>query len=361
MSDLDQVLRLWQHLEVSGEDCVLATIVRVDGSSYRKPGARMLITEGGLRAGTISGGCLEAEVSKQAWWLTEKGSVVRQYATTFEADGDRPYGLGCGGTVHLLLERRASVEPFLRALQSVFAARQALACAVALEGAQIGQRCIVAADDTTPSLGSAGLFAAAREAWLDRESFLDGDSVWSEYIPPRCGLFVFGAGDDAKPLVTQARTLGWYIVVADGRAHLATRLRFPEADEVRVLRHGEESFSDLGLLESDAAVVMTHSYQQDVSILQQLLPLRLAYLGVLGPRYRTADLLKDVAQEMGGSASRWMDAIHAPVGFDLGGDSPATIALSILAEIQGTLSQRRAQRPIQNGNGTSQIQLSALS
>ena len=142
MSDLHQVLKLWQQIEASNEDCVLATIVRVDGSSYRKPGARMLITGSGLRAGTISGGCLEGEVSRQAWWLTENGPQVRTYSTSFEEDDDRPYGLGCGGTVHLLLERRHTVEPFLRAMAAAFEARQPLACAVELVGASCGNRAV---------------------------------------------------------------------------------------------------------------------------------------------------------------------------------------------------------------------------
>jgi xanthine dehydrogenase accessory factor len=266
---------------------------------------------------------------------------VKRYTTTFEADGDRPYGLGCGGTVHLLLERRATAAPFLNALQRAFSVRQAIACSLVLEGEHTGSRCMLLAEDAPSPLSEDSMLEAAREAWLNRESFLDGDSMWAEYIPPRCGLFIFGAGDDAKPLVTQARTLGWHIAVADGRAHLATRTRFPEADEVKVLRHGQEGFADLTLIASDAAVVMTHSYQQDIHILRQLLPLQLAYIGVLGPRYRTADLLKDLGLDLGAPATRWMHPIHAPVGLDLGGDSPATIALSILAEIQGTLSQRR--------------------
>jgi xanthine dehydrogenase accessory factor len=360
VSDLDQVLRLWQQIDASGEDCVLATIVRVEGSSYRKPGARMLVTKGGLRAGTISGGCLEAEVSKQAWWLTEQGPTVRAYSTSFEAEGEaegesggRPYGLGCGGTVHLLLERRDTAEFLLRELQRAFAARQPLSCAVVLEGAEIGSRCVMNSGGEFNPTGDKRLSHLAQEAWLSCESFIvesDGespaqdDTVWAEYIPPRCGLFIFGAGDDAKPLVTQASTLGWHITVADGRAHLATRARFSLADEVAVLRNGD--VSALNLLESDAAVIMTHSYEQDRNILKGLLARELAYIGVLGPRYRTADLLRDVATELGGTPRRWMKKLHAPVGLNLGGDSPATIALAILAQIQGIVGLRQTQTAV---------------
>ena len=172
MSDLNQVLKLWQQIEASGEDCVLATIVRVEGSSYRKPGARMLIAGSGLRAGTISGGCLEGEVSKQAWWLTEQGPVVKAYSTSFEMDEDRPFGLGCGGTVHLLLERRNNAEEFLKELQRTFLAREPLACAILLTGPDCGRRAIASSVMNQP--GDTGLLENARAALIERQSSLGG-------------------------------------------------------------------------------------------------------------------------------------------------------------------------------------------
>ncbi len=343
MSDLKQVLKLWQQVNCSGEDCVLATIVHVEGSSYRKPGARMLITRSGMRAGTISGGCLEGEVIKQAWWLTENGPLVKAYSTSFEMDDDRPYGLGCGGTVHLLLERRHNAEPFLNELQRAFLAREPLGCAVVLAGAECGSRSVAA---VTTRLDSSHLGDYAVEALESRHSSLQNSgSVWAEYIPARTGLFVFGAGDDAKPLITQASTLGWHITVADGRSHLATRMRFPEADEVLVLDTGR--LSSLQPLAHDAAVIMTHSYEQDKSILTHLLSADIAYLGVLGPRYRTGDLLREVKADLAASRPQaesnrrqtWNE-VHSPVGLDLGGDGPAVIALSIVAQIQGVVSGR---------------------
>ena len=105
MTDLEHILPLWRELEASGADYVLATVVAVDGPSYRKPGARMLLAPDGRRAGTVSGGCLEAEVARRAWWLTETGPAVERYSTV-EDHGDRPYGSGGGGVVFILLERR---------------------------------------------------------------------------------------------------------------------------------------------------------------------------------------------------------------------------------------------------------------
>src|SRR5215469_3745759 len=139
MTDLGSILPLWRQLENSGVDYVLATVVAVEGSSYRKPGARMLLTPDGRRAGTISGGCLEAEVARRAFWLTSSGPVVERYSTQ-EDDGDRPYGSGCGGVVYLLLERRGTAAPLMRTLSAAFNARMPIAVATVLDGPHIGAR-----------------------------------------------------------------------------------------------------------------------------------------------------------------------------------------------------------------------------
>jgi xanthine/CO dehydrogenase XdhC/CoxF family maturation factor len=187
----------------------------------------------------------------------------------------------------------------------------------------------------------------ARQCFEERRSFphtclaADGQTtlVRAEWCEPRPGLFVFGAGDDAIPLVKQARQLGWYVAVADGRSHLATRTRFPEAQDVHVM--GAKEFPRLQLRPTDAAVLMTHSLEQDIRILSELLGRNLAYLGVLGPRRRTGELLLAVANNLDLPLSKidvqienWMERLHAPVGLDLGGDTPAEIALAIIAEIQ---------------------------
>ena len=139
MTDIERILPLWRELEAASVDYVLATVVAVEGSSYRKPGACMLLAPDGRRAGTVSGGCLEAEVARRAWWLTENGPIVQRYSSV-EEDGDLPYGSGCGGVVHLLLERRPTAAPLLTALEQAFELRIPLAVATILDGRQIGRR-----------------------------------------------------------------------------------------------------------------------------------------------------------------------------------------------------------------------------
>jgi xanthine/CO dehydrogenase XdhC/CoxF family maturation factor len=167
-------------------------------------------------------------------------------------------------------------------------------------------------------------------------------AVRAEFRRARPALFVFGAGNDAIPLVRQAKGLGWYVVLADGRSHLATRERFPEADEVHVVSAAREF--PLRPLAKDAAAIMTHSLEQDTYFLKNLLDQDLGYLGVLGPLRRTQDVLQTIAKENEDSLTEQIARredlerrIHAPMGLDLGGDTPADVALSVIAEIQRTL------------------------
>jgi xanthine dehydrogenase accessory factor len=363
MTDLENILPLWHELEGAGSDYVLATVVDVDGPSYRKPGARMLIARDGRRAGTVSGGCLEAEVAKRAWWLTESGPVVARYSTAAD-DGDVPYGSGCGGVVFVLLERRATSAPLLRTLEAAFHARVPLAIATVLDGVEIGRRAFAGAtveseahsnDPINIALSGMATLALERLQSIDQRISL-GESdvrVWVDYRVARPGLWIFGAGDDAKPVLRLARELGWFAAVADGRPHLATRERFPLADRIETLAISampQESTSLIGdVRATDAVVLVTHSFEQDSRILAALLGRGAlpAYLGVLGPQRRTREVLAEAAGLLGLAdtperVEQWLAQLHAPTGLDVGAETPAAIALSIIAEIQQTLNNGSA-------------------
>lgn len=353
MTDLEPILALARALQAAGQDYVLATVVAVEGSSYRKPGASMLLASDGRRAGTISGGCLEAEVARRAFWLTAHGPVVERYSTAAD-DGDMPYGSGCGGAVHLLLERASTAAPLLAALDAAFTARTSLAVATVLDGAHAGQRAFAPAADTG-ALGSLAAQAFAQQHSSEQFLEIEGSParVWCDFRPARPGLFVFGAGDDALPLVAFARELGWFVSVADGRAHLATRARFPRAHQVDVLPMSA-ALAVPGILSTDAAVLITHSYEQDARLLAALLALASppAYIGVLGPQRRTREVLAESARLRGLAPSidrveREFARLNAPTGLDLGASTPAAIALSILAEVQQTLTASTA-RPLRD-------------
>jgi xanthine/CO dehydrogenase XdhC/CoxF family maturation factor len=364
MTDLERILPLWRELEAARAEYVFATVIAVEGPSYRKPGACMLLAQDGRRTGTVSGGCLEAEVARRAFWLTEHGPTVQRYSTVDE-DGDRPYGSGCGGVVWLLLERRPTAAPLLNALELAFLRRVPIAVATILEGEQAGRRAFAGLgseqmldtsfEGSDPLQSRAEVALASKDTTEDKLSLQGAEvRIWTDFRPARPGLWIFGAGDDAQPLLQLGKALGWYVTVADGRSQLATRERFAAADETHVLPVGEVPTRQsagrppvlVNLRSHDAVVVMSHSFEQDSRALASLLALDggPAYIGVLGPQRRTRELLAEAARLLGlteSSASsindtveRWLAGLHAPTGLDLGAESPETIALSIVAEIQ---------------------------
>jgi xanthine dehydrogenase accessory factor len=342
MSDLRQILELWREARESLEEVCLVTVVQVEGSSYRKPGAHMLLTSGGRRAGTISGGCLEAEVQKKAWWLTESGTTVQRYSTFSDEDSEMPYGLGCGGTVSVLFERGESACRTLAALEQSAERRAAIAIVSIFDvntSESVGPQLILSESGNVlfESCATGDSRALAQQALSERRSLSTRgpSSFFVEFVAPPTALFVFGAGDDAQPLVEFAYVLGWDTTVVDGRSHLATKERFPLASQVLALR----SFDELALTEHSAAVILTHSYEQDRAALQALLPRELAYLGTLGPRRRTERLLKEVAPGIGRTLEECFARLHSPVGLNIGAKNPASIALAIVAEIHAVIER----------------------
>jgi xanthine dehydrogenase accessory factor len=334
MMERRQIVGLWQR----GDAAVLVTLVRAEGSSYRRPGARLLLANGGEYAGTISGGCLEAEVLRKAGWLVRDGAVVERYSTMFDDTAEIPFGLGCGGVVDLLLEPVDTLE--CRALMSALEATVAGSEVTVLTWLpQRGTGLLRAV------LSQAGDFTFASEALTEPELVDARDGVlrrgWVETTPEHVfverlvapqRLFVLGAGDDAKPLVRMAALLGWNITVLDGRAQLARTDRFPEA--AQVFGGSAASAELLSIRPNDAVVLMSHSYEQDRELLATVLPLRPRYLGLLGARHRSALLVSEVAAKLGRTVAECCEHIYAPVGLDLGGDGPEAIALAVISEAQ---------------------------
>lgn len=329
MMEQRQIVGLWRR----GGTRVLVTVVRVEGSSYRRPGARLLLGQAGEYAGTISGGCLEAEVTRKAEWKVRDGAVVERYSTMFDDTAEVPYGLGCGGVVDLLLE---PVEtPECAALMN------------AMERALTGERSTVVTwfpgegktlRRVVLRVGGEVLFASdglSEKKLTCAHGLRPGTEYEGRFVEEMHGpqrLFVLGAGDDAKPLVAMAAMMGWSVTVADGRAHLARPERFAGAE--RVVSLGTEGIAGPGISSDDAVVLMTHSYEQDRALLASLLPLAPRYLGLLGARHRSSLLVSEAAVMTGLSVATCCERIWAPVGLDLGGDGPEAIALAVMAEAQ---------------------------
>ncbi len=352
MSETERLVQLWKRAKARGESVYLATVVHVEGSSYRKPGARMLVTGSGERAGTISGGCLEAEVSRKIRWFTQNGPSVEEYRSSFDDDNEGvPYGLGCGGKIWILMESGRAVDEVMGAYSRALEDRISSVIVSSIGASGPISSSVVAEDELDASLGDdAACVALARRALSERRctAALTAAGGIPEFVcipvmPPPV-LRVFGAGDDAQPLVRFAVELGWDVYVADGRAHLVRPERFPEAKGLLTLKY--EAFDSAGrairvatdplVAPGDRAVILTHSYEQDRALLKALLPQTLEYLGILGPLRRTVRIVDEIKGELGLSRDECLERLHAPVGLPLGSGGPAVIALSIVAEIQAT-------------------------
>jgi xanthine dehydrogenase accessory factor len=334
MRETRQIIQLWQQ----GRASALVTLVRAEGSSYRQPGARLLLAARGEYAGTISGGCLETEVIRKAEWMVRKGAVVERYSTMFDDTTDVPFGLGCGGVVDLLVEPADTAEchALMAALAEAVAGEDATVLTwLPREGRRLERAVLAVSGDytfasdrlTEPEL------VAARAAVLGRGGVQNvAAGIFVELIAAPQRLFVLGAGDDAKPLVSMAALLGWSVSVVDGRPQLTKPERFPEAEHV--VTASRCSIESLGIRANDAVVLMTHSYEQDRELLAAVLPLRPRYLGLLGARHRSSLLVSEVAGMLKWTVAECCARIYAPVGLDLGGDGPEAIALAVIAEVQ---------------------------
>lgn len=348
MRELDAILNTWRTLGKARADAVLATVVHVTGSAYRRPGARMLVMPHGQRVGTVSGGCLEGEISRKAWWFTESPQpVVRVYDTSSGDDAVWEFGLGCNGVVHVMLERanaRHATE-LLEFLDASRAARDTVVVATVIAAdaqadAHVGDRLLVGAlgihgGALRGSVLSGTVHAHARhvlDGGRDCLAHIGGCDVFVERIAPPLDLVVFGAGDDARPLVAMAGQLGWSVTVTDGRPAYARADRFPDAAQVLVLPR-TDLLGDVVITSDTAVVMMTHNYPLDLRLVPLVLARQPRYLGLLGPRDRAERLFEELGLPIPAN-------VHAPVGLDLGGDTPAAVALSILAEVQAVIGGR---------------------
>jgi xanthine/CO dehydrogenase XdhC/CoxF family maturation factor len=331
MVDRRRIVRQWRQ----GAAKALVTLVHAEGSSYRRPGAHLLIGSNGEYAGTISGGCLESEVVRKAAWMVRDGALVERYSTLFDDTAEIPFGLGCGGIVDLLLEPAETPEcaAFIEAMEaSLSGAEFRVATWLPHDGKPLARAVFTSRGKVTyasPSLSPVELATIQATNW--KPTLLSQQQIYCETLSPPQRLFVLGAGDDARPVVTLAAQLGWRIIVAEGRPQLTRPERFPDAERVLTTA----SVADLAITAADAVVIMTHSYEQDRTLLTGLLGSAEVpgYIGLLGASHRSSLLLSEAAATLGASVSDCCNRVWAPVGLDLGGEGAEAIALAVIAEV----------------------------
>ena len=358
MHEFQKIIQTYERVDFSQRQAALATVVKVVGSSYRRPGARMLMTDDGHWTGAISGGCLEGDALRKARQaILRKQPTVVTYNTLEDEDANTlGIGLGCNGIIDVLIEpidpvnRVNPVEMLRSALHYREVAVLATVYGVTGESdVRVGDRLVLEGDAVNRLADQAlsdRILADARSAARTEQSgvgvYASGPArvdVFIEVIRPSIHLLVFGGGYDAIPLVRLAKHVDWRVTVTDDCvAHLAPK-RFPDADAV-VHAPRERVLERLPVHRYSAAVLMSHNYRYDLAVLRQLLTTDVRYIGLLGPRKRGEKMLEELAGA-GIQPNRWQRSrLHNPVGLDIGAETPEEIALSVIAEVQARFAQR---------------------
>lgn len=357
MSEIADVLEAIESLDRKGERMALATIVAVRGSTYRRPGARLLVPETGEPIGNISGGCLEGDVADVAK-IVMAGGEARLASFDLTADDEVVWGwgLGCNGALEVFVEPADKAASVTGALRRALEEERPLAVITVLEsdvdGIERGDRVLVHPDGSREgSLGDGEADGVAVDRALRAQS--EGESsteeisltdgtvrAFFEVLEPPLRLLVCGAGHDAIPVVRFAASLGWRPVVVDDREAFLNGERFPEAAGFvhvdRPLKAAEAAGTD----DRDCVVVMSHNYLRDRDYLRSFLDSAVAYIGTLGPRARLDRLLTDLQEDGVRATESDLARIHGPAGLDIGGEGPEEIAWAIIAEV---LAARRGR------------------
>jgi xanthine dehydrogenase accessory factor len=334
----------------SGEPLVLATVIDTEGSTYRKPGAHMLIAQDGSSMGLLSGGCVESDlVERAARVLATNTAEVATYDARISDDPVWGLGLGCEGAMRILLQRldaASGYRPFAYVAECITRHEPgALAVVVESQDARFPAGTSWDARSGDGSAPAAAIIECcrrhARGGGFEMLSLGTAGTVVTAFVtavslPAR--LLILGAGPDAVPVAEVAKLIGWQITVADHRAGYLDAGRFAEGTRLVELRP-ERLAATLGLGDFDAAVVMSHNLDHDAQYLRALAAAPIPYVGLLGPGARRQRLLA----ELGADAARLGQRLFGPVGLDIGARTPEAIALAIVAEIHAFLAGRHGE------------------
>ncbi|MCG9793848.1 XdhC family protein [Flavobacterium algicola] len=357
MRELDAIISKYNSLKSQDVATVLATVVSVQGSSYRRAGARMLIDEYGNITGAISGGCLEGDALKKALHaLHRQTNKLITYDTSDDNDAIIGAQLGCNGIIQVLFEPlnyNDKLNP-CELLKQAASIKVELAIVVFFnldkKMQQIGTSATI--DNNSNYTGKAlgiedklSLYELIQESLTTKKSIcseisLDGltQQLFIQYYLPPVKLIIVGAGNDAQILAQQAEFLGWDVTITDGRPTHANHERFASSCQV-IVSNPEQVLENVDIDNRSCFVLMSHNYNYDLAALKVLLlEEQIPYIGILGPlkKYnRMQDDLRKGGLYLDNSVK---DKIHAPIGLEIGAETPAEIGLAILAEIQSVLT-----------------------
>jgi xanthine dehydrogenase accessory factor len=359
VKDIQEVLEAYELVKRSEKNARLATLVKVKGSAFRRPGARMLIRNDGTFVGALSSGCLEADIAERAMKLMNSfDAITVTYDTSSPQDDVWGLNLGCNGILQVLLEplplsiRSLPLKSISDCISS--GTTGVLATVFRVDGelkVAIGSHLFLAENGTiAEDVKHPPLCAALTEDCLlvlrskstsNKEyRFTEGVvEALIEFVRPPVPLFIFGAGADAVPLARMAKELGWTVTVVDHRPAFMDKARFDSADRF-VLGRPEEVGGKIHLAAEAVAVILTLDFSLDLALLRILLPSPVSYIGLLGPAKRSEQLIQELRETGFTPTADQLSRLYAPVGLDIGADSPEEMALSILSEIQAFLGGR---------------------
>jgi xanthine dehydrogenase accessory factor len=369
MKEIQNIIEAYDKAVAEGKRTALATVVHLEGSSYRRPGARMLITEDGELTGAISGGCLEGDaLQKSQMVIAQQKSRIVTYDTTDETDDTLGVGLGCNGIINILIEplHPGSASNQVEFLKKVVSKRQraVLVTLFDLEAPRSTQpgTCLLLneADEifgTYPDQQLNGiLMQDARFVMQNKKSAFtkyvsEGMNLTAfiEYIKPAISLVVIGAGNDVIPLVDMADILGWETRVFDGRTSYARPERFAKACQV-IVSKPEAVLEQVSIDEQTVFALMTHNYNYDYAMLKALVKKNVVYIGMLGPKKKLDRMLAELNDEGIHLSDQQLSFIHGPAGLDIAAETAEEIALSIIAEIKAILNGKEG-RPLKGKQG----------
>jgi xanthine/CO dehydrogenase XdhC/CoxF family maturation factor len=359
MKEIREIINAYNKARINEKRLALATLVHLNGSSYRRPGARMIVDEEGQLTGAISGGCLEGDALRKAVFCihTQVPKLV-VYDTSDEEDATIGIQLGCSGIIQVLFEPIDENDPLnpIELLKRAIHKRQNTVL-VTLYASQIKKGDTVGTSILLEDSGEfhnnssfqfipETLMQDIKDTLMVKKSsfksYQQNDNTFNaflSFISPPISLVIVGAGNDAIPLQSIAETLGWEVIIVDGRHTYAKIERFSSACQI-IVSKPEKVLEQIPIDEKTVFVLMTHNYNYDYAILKALLGKNVPYIGALGPKKKLDNMITDLKAENIFLNEKQKNILYGPVGLELGAETPAEIALSITAEIMSVMNNK---------------------
>ncbi len=321
--ELKKIIYEYENACKKGIASVLATVVALDGSSYRKPGVKMLLLEDGTMVGAVSGGCVEKEINRQALSVFKtKKAIMMTY--------DGRYRLGCEGILYILIEPFNPSPYFIEVFKKYIKERKRFT--------------VSSYYDKNTTLGKLGtVFSFKGESIaVDEKAIINYElEVLEQEMKPCFRLMIIGTEHDAVQLTSYATLTGWEVVIVATLQEEKKLVNFPGACEL------VHAIPVQTIDQQTAIVVMTHSYVKDLKYLQVLKEIKPIYIGLLGPVKRREKLLNELLEHNPEISEEFLETIHGPAGLDIGAETPQEIAISVMSEI---LAVVRGKEPMKLSN-----------